>query len=47
MYSEEVKEIGNCCCLVLFFIKFIELKCMHTNVFTKIVEHVEPKVFKL
>ena len=27
MKSEEVKKIGNCCCLVLFFIKFIELRC--------------------
>ena len=27
MKSEEVKKIGNCCCLVLFFIKFIELGC--------------------
>ena len=27
MKSEEVKKIGNCCCLVLFFIKFIELAC--------------------
>ena len=25
--SEELKKIGNCCCLVLFFIKFIELGC--------------------
>ena len=32
MRSEEVKKIGNCCCLVPFFIKFTELKCMHTNV---------------
>ena len=34
------------CSVVLFFIKLIELKCIHTNIFTKIVEHVEPKVFK-
>ena len=27
MKSEEMKKIGNCCCLVLFFIKFIELAC--------------------
>ena len=33
MLSEEVKKTGNCCCLFLFFIKLIELKCMHTNVF--------------
>ena len=26
MKSKEVKKIGNCCCLVLFFIKFIELR---------------------
>ena len=25
MQSEEVKKIGNCRCLVLFFINFIEL----------------------
>ena len=29
-----MKKIGNCCCLVLFFVKLTELKCMHTNVFT-------------
>ena len=27
MKSEEVKKIRNCCCLVLFSIKFIELAC--------------------
>ena len=34
-FGEEVKKIGNCCCLVLFFIKLTELKvrCMHTYVF--------------
>ena len=47
MQSEEVKKIGNCFCLVLFFIELIELKCMHTKVFTKIIKYVEPKVFKL
>ena len=26
--------------------KLIKLKCMHTNVFTTIIEHVAPKVFK-
>ena len=30
MLSEMVKKIGNRCCVVLFFIKLIELKCMHT-----------------
>ena len=47
MKSEVVKKIGNCCCFLLFFIKFIELGCkqMYFNTKTRGLEALTRMLF--